>query len=47
MVRYGMASMRVIRRIAASRSLGLQGAKPKPQCPMVTEVTPCQPDIVA
>ena len=47
MVRIGIASILVIRRIAASWSSGLHGAKPKPHWPMVTDVTPCQPDMVA
>src|SRR5919204_633401 len=33
-------------RMMSSRSSGLQGAKPKPHCPIVSVVTPCQPDSV-
>ncbi len=29
-----------------SRSAGFTGAKPKPQLPSTTDVTPCQPEIV-
>ena len=43
---YGIASTRVIERIARSRSSGRTGAKPKPQLPITTDVTPCQPDSV-
>ena len=43
---YGIASTRVIDRIDRSRSSGRPGAKPKPQLPMTTDVTPCQPDNV-
>ena len=42
----GMASVRTIVSIERSRKSGLQGAKPKPQLPSTTEVTPCQPEIV-
>ena len=44
--RYGMASLRVIVSIARSRSSGRTGAKPNPQLPITTDVTPCQPEIV-
>ena len=37
--------MRDIVSMARSWSSGLQGAKPKPQFPIATEVTPCQPEI--
>ena len=40
----GMASMRFIIRIFRSRSSGRVGAKPKPHCPTVSEVTPNWPD---
>jgi hypothetical protein len=43
---YGIASTRVIERIAYSRSSGCTGANPKPQLPMATDVMPCQPDSV-
>ena len=46
MVRKGTASLRERLNIARSRSSGLHGAKPKPQLPMTTLVTPCQPDMV-
>ena len=46
MVASGTASLRVSDSMARSRSSGLQGAKPKPQLPMTTVVTPCQPDMV-
>ena len=42
----GTASLRESDSIVRSRSSGLHGAKPKPQLPMTTLVTPCQPDIV-
>ena len=42
----GTASLRERLSIARSRSSGLHGAKPKPQLPITTLVTPCQPDIV-
>ena len=32
--------------MACSRSAGRTGAKPKPQLPITTDVTPCQPDSV-
>ena len=38
--------MRFIIRMLRSRSSGRQGAKPKPHCPMVSVVTPCQPESV-
>ena len=40
------ASLRSSVSMARSRSSGLTGAKPKPQLPITTDVTPCQPDIV-
>ena len=43
---YGIASVRVIVSIERSRKSGRTGAKPKPQLPSTTEVTPCQPEIV-
>ena len=43
---YGIASTRVIDCIDRSRSSGRTGAKPKPQLPITTDVTPCQPDSV-
>ena len=46
MVSIGTASLRVSESMVRSRSSGLQGAKPKPQLPMTTLVTPCQPDMV-
>lgn len=46
MVSIGTASLRDRLNMARSRSAGLQGAKPKPQLPITTLVTPCQPDIV-
>jgi hypothetical protein len=42
----GIASVRVIVSIERSRKSGFTGAKPKPQLPSTTEVTPCQPEIV-
>ena len=42
----GTASLRDIVSMARSWSSGLQGANPKPQFPMATDVTPCQPEIV-
>ena len=42
----GIASMRHIISIAAARSSGLTGAKPKPHWPMVSEVMPCHPESV-
>ena len=42
----GTASFRERLSMVRSRSSGLQGAKPKPQLPMTTLVTPCQPDMV-
>ena len=41
-----MASVRTIVSIERSRKSGLQGAKPNPQLPSTTDVTPCQPEIV-
>ena len=46
MVASGTASLRTSESIVRSRSSGLHGAKPKPQLPMTTLVTPCQPDMV-
>ena len=43
---YGMASVRVMVSIERSRKSGFTGAKPKPQFPNTTDVTPCQPEIV-
>ncbi len=43
---YGIASVRVIVSIERSRKSGCTGAKPKPQLPSTTDVTPCQPEIV-
>ena len=43
---YGIASTRVIERIAYSRRSGWTGANPNPQLPIATDVTPCQPDSV-
>ena len=43
---YGIASVRVIVSIERSRKSGRTGAKPKPQLPSTTDVTPCQPEIV-
>ena len=40
------ASLRSMVSIARSRCSGFTGAKPKPQLPITTEVTPCQPDRV-
>ncbi len=40
----GIDSVRSMRRIARSRSAGLTGAKPKPQLPIATVVTPCHPE---
>ena len=40
-----MASTRVMVSIARSRISGRIGAKPKPQLPITTEVTPFQPDV--
>ncbi len=39
-----IASLRVIDSIDRSRSSGSTGANPKPQLPITTDVTPCQPD---
>src|SRR6266849_7971162 len=41
---HGIDSVRSIRNIARSRSSGFTGAKPKPQFPIATVVTPCHPD---
>lgn len=41
-----MASTRDIDSITRSRLAGATGAKPKPQLPSTSEVTPCQPDSV-
>ncbi len=43
---YGMASVRVMVSIERSRKSGLHGAKPKPQLPSTSEVTPCHPEMV-
>ena len=43
---YGIASTRVIVSIARSRLSGCTGAKPKPQLPITTDVTPCQLEMV-
>ena len=43
---YGIASVRVIVSIERSRKSGLQGAKPKPQLPSTSDVTPCHPEMV-
>jgi hypothetical protein len=43
---WGIASTRVMVSMARSRISGRIGAKPKPQLPMTTEVTPCQPESV-
>jgi hypothetical protein len=40
----GMASTLTRSRIAISRALGLHGAMPTPQLPMITLVTPCHDD---
>ena len=40
----GIASTLTRSRMAISRALGLQGAMPTPQLPMMTLVTPCQED---
>ncbi len=42
MASIGMASVRTMVSIDRSRKSGLQGAKPNPQLPSTTEVTPCQ-----
>ncbi len=42
----GTASLRDTVSIARSWSSGRHGANPKPQLPITTLVTPCQPDIV-
>ena len=42
----GTASLRESESMARSRSSGRHGAKPKPQLPITTLVTPCQPDMV-
>ncbi len=41
----GTASLRLTVNIARSRASGLTGAKEKPQLPITTDVTPCQPEI--
>ncbi len=46
MVFNGTASLRDRLSMARSRWSGWQGAKPKPQLPITTLVTPCQPDMV-
>ena len=40
----GMSSTPSISWISQSRRAGSAGAKPTPQLPMTTVVTPCQPD---
>jgi hypothetical protein len=40
-----IASVRDIVSIVRSRSSGRTGAKPNPQLPSTTVVTPCQPEI--
>ena len=40
----GIASVRTMVSIARSRESGCTGAKPNPQFPMTTLVTPCHPD---
>lgn len=40
----GMASVRTMVNMARSRKSGCTGANPKPQLPITTLVTPCQPD---
>ena len=42
----GMASVRDMVSMARSRPSGTTGAKPKPQLPSTTDVTPCQPEMV-
>ena len=42
----GIASVRDMVNMARSRSSSRTGAKPKPQLPSTTDVTPCQPEIV-
>ena len=42
----GIASTRVSDAMRYSRFSGFAGAKPKPQFPIATEVTPCQPESV-
>ena len=42
----GIASTRVMDCMARSRAPSATGAKPNPQLPRTTDVTPCQPDIV-
>ena len=42
----GIASVRTIVSIERSASGFRTGAKPKPQLPITTDVTPCQPEIV-
>ena len=42
----GIASTRVSDDMRYSRISGRAGANPKPQLPMATDVTPCQPDSV-
>ena len=41
-----MASVRTMVSIERSMKSGLQGAKPKPQLPSTTDVTPCHDDVV-
>ena len=42
----GMASVRTMVSIERSTNSGLQGAKPNPQLPSTTEVTPCHEEVV-
>ena len=42
----GIASTRDMLSMARSRFSGATGAKPKPQLPSTSEVTPCQPESV-
>ena len=46
MVSRGTASLRDRLSMARSRPAGSHGAKPNPQLPITTLVTPCQPDMV-
>ena len=43
---YEIASLRVSESMARSRPSAFTGAMPKPQLPITTEVTPCQPLVV-
>ena len=42
----GIASVRTIVNIERSRKSGFTGAKPNPQLPNTTEVTPCQEEML-